>query len=135
MTHQSIIVTEIANQYNFKSGINYELKSKFGNNQLLPKSKVIGDIQYFKQNNRYIIFIINKNKDKQIATYEDTYVALMNLKDFCLKNNIIKLVMNKIGQRNKLKWDTIRAMIRYIFRETNIEILVYNDIQYTEEEK
>lgn len=39
--------------------------------------------------------------------------------------------MNKIGQRDKLKWDTIRAMLRYIFRKTNIEILVYTEIEYT----
>lgn len=36
------IVSEIVKQYNFRTGINYELKQKFGNNKNLPVSKVIG---------------------------------------------------------------------------------------------
>jgi len=47
------LVSEIARQYNFRSGINYELKQKLGNNQLLPVSKTIGDITK-------IIFYITK---------------------------------------------------------------------------
>jgi len=81
------IVSEIARQYNFKTGINYELKQKYGQNKKLPESKAIGEVQYYKHDNRFIIFLINKNKDKQLATYENTYLALMNLKHFCLNNN------------------------------------------------
>ena len=43
--------------------------------------------------------------------------------------------MNKLGQFDKLKWDKVRAMIRYIFRKTNIEIIIYSGPEYTKEEK
>jgi hypothetical protein len=53
---------------------------------------MIGDIKYFKSDNQYIIFLITKNKKRQWSTYENIYISLINLKQFCLKmiiNNII----------------------------------------------
>ena len=129
------IVSEISKHYNFKEGINYKIKQKFGINQSLPDSKLIGDIRYFKNNDRFIIFIITKNRDKQPTSYENIYVALINLKRFCIDNNINKLVMNKLGQSDSLKYDTIRAMIRYIFRKTAIEINICAYDNYTQEQK
>lgn len=63
------------------------------------------------------------------------YVALTNLKHFRINNNIHKLTMNKLGQLNKIKWDKVRAMIRYIFRYTDIEIISCSGVTYTEEKK
>lgn len=129
------IVSEIAKQYNFKTGLNYELKQKFAQNQLLPPSKIIGDINYFKLDNRFILFIVTKNRDKQLSTFENIYIALTNLKQFCEENNLIKLVMNKLGQHDNLEWDHIRSMIRFIFRGTKIEILICTDSEYSDDEK
>jgi hypothetical protein len=129
------IVSEIAKQYNFREGINYQLKQKFSNSSILPSSKVIGDTPFYKYNNRYIIFLVTKNKDQQRSTYENIYIALVNLKQFCEENNLNKLAMNKLGEHDELAWDKIRSMIRYIFRKTKIEIIVCTNIEYTEEEK
>jgi hypothetical protein len=129
------IVTEIEKQYNLDSGINYELKKKFGNNQTLPQSKMIRDIKYFKSDERCIIFLITKNKKRQLSTYENIYISLINLKQFCEKNKIDKLVMNKLGQSDNLDGDKIRSMLRYIFKNTNIKILICTNDEYTEEEK
>jgi hypothetical protein len=52
------MVTKIEKQYNLNSGINYKLKQKFGNNQILPLSKMIRDIKDFKSDDRCIIFLI-----------------------------------------------------------------------------
>lgn len=128
------IVSPIAKQYNFSTGINYELRKKFGNNQILLPSE-IGDITYFKDNNRYIMFLVNKNKDKQKATYEDMYTTLINLRSFSLVNNINKLAMEKLGEPDNLEWKKIKSMLRYIFTETKIEIFICTTIEYTEEEK
>ena len=104
-------------------------------NTILEKSKSIGDINYFKNNERFIIFITTKNKNKQSATYENIYITLINLKQFCLINAINKLAMNKIGQRDNLEWEKIRAMIRYIFRESKIEIIICGNLDFSKEEK
>jgi hypothetical protein len=84
------LVSEFARQYNFTKGVNKILKQRFENNQMLTPSKIIGDIKYYKIDNRYIMFLITKNKDKQLSTYENIYVTLVNLKQFCEENNISK---------------------------------------------
>ncbi|CAI6355228.1 unnamed protein product [Macrosiphum euphorbiae] len=129
------IVSEIAKQYNFRTGTNYQLKKQFGNGTILPISKVIGDTPYFKHENRFIIFLVTKNKDRPRATYESIYISLINLKQFCKENNLNKLAMGKLGDHDDLEWEKIRSMLRYIFRETNIEIIICANVEYSEEEK
>jgi hypothetical protein len=43
--------------------------------------------------------------------------------------------MNQTGKKDGLDWAKIRSMIRYIFRNTNIEILICIKLEYTKEEK
>jgi hypothetical protein len=81
------------------------------------------------------MFLITKNKDKQLSTYENIYVTLVNFKLFCEENNISKLAINKLGQSDNLEWEKIRSIIRYIFRKTDIEILIFTEVEYTEEKK
>lgn len=82
------------------------------------------------------MFIETENKNKQLSTNENIYVTLLNLKQFCEENDIKKLALNKIGQADNLGWETTRSMIRYIFRTTEIDILIFTGgIEYTEEEK
>ncbi|KAE9542453.1 hypothetical protein AGLY_003314 [Aphis glycines] len=100
-----------------------------------PISKVIGDTPYVVQNDRYIIFLVTKNKDRQRSTYENMYIALMNLKQFCEENNLDKIAMNKLGMNDNLQLEKIWSMLRYIFRNTKIEIMVCANVKYTEEEK
>jgi len=57
------IVSEIAKHYNFMSGINYELKQKLCNNQKLAPCRAVGEINYIKNKDRYIMFIITKKID------------------------------------------------------------------------
>lgn len=61
------IVSEIAKYYNFKSGINSELKQKFGTDLRLAREVSIGEVQYFKSHDRNILFLITKSKDMQFA--------------------------------------------------------------------
>jgi len=128
-------VTEIAKQYNLTSEINYEIKQKFGINSFLPVSKVIGDTPYVIQDDRYIIFLVTKNRDQQRSKHENIYIALVNLKQICEGNKLNKLAMNKLGMKDELEWEKIRSMLRYIFRNTKIEIIICTDVEYTEEEK
>ncbi|KAF0686761.1 O-acetyl-ADP-ribose deacetylase, partial [Aphis craccivora] len=67
------IVSEIAKP-NFMSGINYELKQTFCNNQILAPCRAVGEINYIK-----------------------IRIALLNLKMFCEDHSLNKLAMNKLG--------------------------------------
>lgn len=77
--------------------INYQLKNEFGINSILEPRKSIEDVKYFKHNNIFILFITTKSRDKQMATYKNIYIALFNLKYFCIEHSINKLAMNKLG--------------------------------------
>jgi hypothetical protein len=59
----------------------------FGSNQTLKPSKAVGELIYIKDNDRYIIFLTTKNKNKQKTTYENIFLSLLNLK-FCVTNNL-----------------------------------------------
>jgi len=129
------IVTEIEKYYNFRTGTNYEIKQKFGDKILLKSNKQIGEVVKVKHEERYIIFLITKSKTGQITTYENLYTALLNLKYFSEKHSLNKLIMEKLGRKDGLEWDKVRAMIRHIFRNTGIEILVCSKMEYSEAEK
>ena len=43
--------------------------------------------------------------------------------------------MNKIGYDDRLEWPQIQAMIRYIFRNTNINIIICSKLEFSDKEK
>jgi len=43
--------------------------------------------------------------------------------------------MNQLGRQDGLDWAKIRSMIRYIFCNTNIEIIICTKFEFSEEEK
>ncbi|KAL4083593.1 hypothetical protein QTP88_028909 [Uroleucon formosanum] len=129
------IVSEIEKHYNFMSGVNYEIKQKFGNGQKLTPSKEIGEVNYLRDKNRYIIFLTTKSRNKQKATYENIYLSLLNLKLLCEKHSLNKLAMNKLGFIDQLEWTQVRAMIRYVFRNTDIDVIICSKLEFTDEEK
>jgi len=62
------IVSEIEKYYNFRSGINYELKKRFGRDKKLKASKDLGDVVKFKSGDRYMYNIPNnENKTKTVS--------------------------------------------------------------------
>ncbi|KAL4153720.1 hypothetical protein QTP88_001553 [Uroleucon formosanum] len=129
------IVSEIEKHYNFMSGVNYEIKQKFGNGQKLAPSKEIGEVNYLRDKDRYIIFLTTKSRNKQKATYENIYLSLLNLKLLCEKHSLNKLAMNKLGFIDQLEWTQVRAMIRYVFRNTDIDVIICSKLEFTDEEK
>ncbi|KAL4107103.1 hypothetical protein QTP88_018535 [Uroleucon formosanum] len=129
------IVSEIEKHYNFMSGVNYEIKQKFGNGQKLAPSKEIGEVNYLRDKDRYIIFLTTKSRNKQKATYENIYLSLLNLKLLCEKHSLNKLAMNKLGFIDQLEWTQVRSMIRYVFRNTDIDVIICSKLEFTDEEK
>jgi hypothetical protein len=64
------------------------------------------------------------------------FYPIKNLKTFCEFNNINKVALPKIGSGcDQLSWEQVRTMIRYIFKNTKIKIVIYSINSYSEEEK
>lgn len=42
--------------------------------------------------------------------------------------------MNRLGSKDGLEWEKVKSIIRYIFRNTNIEIMIYTRLEYSKEQ-
>lgn len=86
----------------------------------------IHEVIYMRQGERYILHMITKNKYWQKASLEDMFLTIQNLRSICGELNIEKLAIPRIGTENdQLDWSTIRNMIRFVFKDLNIEVHIY----------
>lgn len=64
------------------------------------------------------------------------FLSLTNLRIFCEEQIIKKLAIPRIGSgHDQLNWEQVHSMIRYIFKNSKIKILIFVNTTYTEEEK
>jgi O-acetyl-ADP-ribose deacetylase (regulator of RNase III) len=69
--------------------------------------------------------LVTKERYYQKPSYVSLTVALFRLRDFCIKNDIKKIAMPKIGcGLDRLSWYEVKPIIISIFKDTDIEILV-----------
>ena len=72
-----------------------------------------------------VINLITKEKYSHKPTYATLRGALERMKEECCLYNIQKVAMPLIGcGLDKLKWEQVSAIIREVFGDTDMEILV-----------
>lgn len=72
-----------------------------------------------------VLNLVTKKYYWNKPTYETFAVALKNMKKLAIRNGIKKIAMPQIGAGlDKLNWEKNRDIIKDIFSDTNIEILV-----------
>lgn len=127
----------VSADFKMSQGIALEFRKRFGQvDTLINQNKKITEIASIEHNNRQIIYIINKQKFKEKPTLEGMFMSIMNLRKFCKENNVTKIAIPRIGSgHDQLNWDQVRSMIRYIFKKSNIKILIFVNTVYSEEEK
>ncbi len=75
--------------------------------------------------NRYIFNLVTKEKYWQKPTYDTLGPTLVQMKNYCIYNNIDKIAMPLIGcGLDRLKWNRVSQMIKDIFNDTDIEIVI-----------
>lgn len=84
---QSHLVHYVTQELTLKEGLALEFRRRFGSLES-NQNKKITDLFYFKEGNRYIIYMILSEKEKSQITYENVYNCLQNLKTFCLNNQV-----------------------------------------------
>lgn len=96
----------------------------------------MNEIAFLQENQRYILYIITKEWHTQKPTYEAMFFAMKYLRQFCESHNIKKLALPKIGGGcDLLNWEQVRTIIRYVFKSSDIKILIYSVDTFSEEEK
>jgi hypothetical protein len=118
-------------------GISLEFRRKVGKiDQLIQQNKQVTEIVFFQENQLYILYIITKEWHTQKPTYEKMFFAMKNLRRFCESHNIKKVALSKIGNGcDLLDWKQVCTIIRYVFKNSDINILIYSIDTYSEEEK
>ena len=76
---------------------------------------------------RNVINLITKEKYWHKPTYSSLKTSLLNAKQIILRNNIKHIAMPVIGcGLDRLQWSKVSAMIKEIFADTDVEIVVYH---------
>ncbi|KAJ6659860.1 hypothetical protein lerEdw1_018316 [Lerista edwardsae] len=76
------------------AGIASIFKKKFGGVQeLLKQQKKTGEVAVLKRDNRYVYYLITKNKYFHKPTYDNLWKSLEAMKSHCLKNAVTHISM------------------------------------------
>ena len=107
-------------------GIALEMQKRFKTRDMIqsqtqPFSIPVGHCVYTKP----VLSIITKGRAQSLPTYETMYEGLYHLRTATEQLHINKIAMPLIGcGLDRLKWPIVRALIKDIFEDSDIEILV-----------
>ena len=107
-------------------GIALEMQKHFKTRDMIqskakPFSIPVGHCVYTEP----VLSMITKGRANSLPTYETMYEALFHLRTAVERLSIERLAMPLIGcGLDQLKWPIVRALIKDIFEDLDIEILV-----------
>lgn len=79
------------------------------------------------QGERNVMNLITKERYWHKPTYSSLKTSLLNAKKIAIRNNIKYLAMPVIGcGLDRLQWSKVSVMIKEVFADTDIEIVVYH---------
>lgn len=114
----------VSSDFKMGAGIAKEFKKRFG-----PiKSKVdIGSVYVLNDVNLefYVYYLVTKELYFHKPTYKALRTSLQNLREELIRNEDKTVGMPRIGcGLDKLDWDVVRDMIKEVFRDTNITVII-----------
>ncbi|XP_061469205.1 ADP-ribose glycohydrolase OARD1-like [Rhineura floridana] len=117
----------ISEDCHMSAGIAAIFKKKFGGVQeLLNQKKKTGDVAVLKRENRYVDYLITKNKYFHKPTYDNLRKSLEAMKIHCLNNAVTCISMPKIGcGLDRLNWSKVSTMLDEVFEDTDVSITIY----------
>lgn len=127
----------ISRDLKMSQGIALLFRQKFGNVDILrSQNPKIHDTLYVHHDDRYILYLITKEKYWQKPSLEDVYKTLRNIVQLCRTLEIKRLAIPHLGSGcDGLDWPEIRKMVKFLFINTDIEIKIYSKSELTEAEK
>ncbi|XP_062871234.1 ADP-ribose glycohydrolase OARD1 isoform X2 [Trichomycterus rosablanca] len=109
------------------AGIAKIFKKKFkGVEELLEQKKEPGQCAVLKRDDRFVYYLVTKEKYNHKPTYRTLKQSLEAMKDHCVKNGVSRLSIPRIGcGLDKLCWNKVSLMIQDVFQNTDVVITVY----------
>ncbi|KFO55008.1 O-acetyl-ADP-ribose deacetylase 1, partial [Corvus brachyrhynchos] len=88
--------------------------------------KKTGEVAVLRRDDRYIYYLITKQKVSHKPTYESMQKSLEAMKAHCLNNGVTDISMPRIGcGLDGLQWEKVSAILEEVFENTDIKITVY----------
>lgn len=79
-----------------------------------------------KRLNNKMFCIIDRDFEHDTSDYEQIWSSLKTLSSALIQNSISKLSMLKLEDKGKFKWEKVRPIIRYLFKNNNVSINICN---------
>jgi O-acetyl-ADP-ribose deacetylase (regulator of RNase III) len=106
-------------------GIAVKFKELFGNVDHLKSQDIL--VPHLKADDRYIFYLITKNRFFDKPTYKSLTASLEELKKCIDALGLTSVSMPQIGcGLDKLEWSKVLKIIHEIFADTDIAITVYH---------
>lgn len=113
----------------FRMGVGIALKFKtwFGSMLQLKKQNIEpGSVAYINMDQRTVFYLVTKKNYWNKPTILNFTNSIRALKQELIKLKISKIAMPKIGcGLDKLNWPIVREIIKKVFEDTEIEIIIY----------
>lgn len=108
-------------------GIAVLFKRKFGGVQeLRAQGQKPGGLAVLKRGERYIYYLVTKEKYWNKPTYDSLKSSLLAMKKHSMVNKVKCICMPKIGcGLDMLKWDKVKDILNDVFKDQDITIIVY----------
>ncbi|KAL4088948.1 hypothetical protein QTP88_024026 [Uroleucon formosanum] len=118
-------------------GLALEFNRRFGHTDVLKgQQKRIIEIAQLEHEGQKLLYLITKEKCFQKPMYENLYKTLQTLRSKTEQELISHIAMPRIGcGLDQLDWDTVKAMIKYVFKGSRIKIVIHSHQRYSLEEK
>ncbi|TSM04876.1 O-acetyl-ADP-ribose deacetylase 1 [Bagarius yarrelli] len=110
------------------AGIAVKFKKNFrGVKELLAQQKQPGECAVLQRGDRFVYYLITKEKYNHKPTYKTLRQSLEAMKSHCLENGVTRLSIPRIGcGLDRLSWEKVSAILEKVFHNTGIVITVYS---------
>ncbi|KAL4083611.1 hypothetical protein QTP88_028927 [Uroleucon formosanum] len=127
----------VSADFEMTHGVAVQMRRKFGNlTQLRRLQKKVTEVASLEITDRNIFYLITKEKFWQKPTCEDIFQSLQNLKKICQERKVTRLACPRLAiDRDGIKWETVRSMLYYTFRNSEIEIKIVTQEQLSKEDQ
>jgi len=100
-------------------GIATEFKKRFGGvDELKSQKKTIGETAVLQRDERFIFYLITKQKYYHKPTPDDFICALQSLSEECRKRNVRFLSIPRLGcGLDRLEWPWVKEQIEKTFKD------------------
>ncbi|CAB5120668.1 unnamed protein product [Rhizophagus irregularis] len=117
----------VSADFKMGKGIATIFKRKYyGVKELLDQNKKIGQVATLKRDNRYIFYIITKQKCYHKPTRENFELALLDLRKVCEELNVKHLCLPRIGVGlDELPLEFVHDTIRKVFKGCDIMMTMF----------